>query len=197
MYNQNTTKNSLGNGNGAIKNITTEKDKSINNLNLDLLSNSKYNYLDTKNSNINYSQDLKTTSLRSYSENPTDIFKNKSVVLTQKQDKMNNLKEKASDEWAMIIKYNHLKHLEDEQNKKFKIEEKKRLVKETLENQMKEKDQLKKLKQEEDKKFFQIQSQKLKNIQEEDLEKNRQKAEKIKAQKEMQEKLIKGKLKIK
>ena len=58
---------------------------------------------------------------------------------------------------------------------------------------MKEKDQLKKLKQEEDKKFFQMKSQKLKHIQEEDLEKKIQKAEKIKAQKEMQEKLIKGK----
>jgi len=56
--------------------------------------------------------------LRSASENPNDIFKNKSVVLTQKTDILNNLKDKASDEWAMIIKYNHLKHLEDEQKKK-------------------------------------------------------------------------------
>lgn len=159
-------------------------------------NNAPNNFID-----INYSQNLNDISAnnlytsenrRSASENPIDYIKNQSVIFTQKTDRLNNLKEKASDEWAMIVKYNHLKHLEEEQSKKFNNEEKKRKVRDALDNQMKEKDNLRKLKQEEDKKFFALQSQKIKNIETEDKEKQIQKIEKVKAQKEMQDRLIQG-----
>lgn len=214
-YNQNRNSyNNIKTNKSAVNPLKNNSNSSsiYNNLNVNSEINNKGNNLNNL-IDINYSQDIdlkspinstginniNKNSRRSASENPLDFIKNTnntSQVLIQKTDKLNNLKEKASDEWAMIVKYNHLKHLEEEQDRKFKIEEKKRKVREILDNQMKEKDHLKKLKQEEDLKFFQLQTENIKNIEIEDIQKSKQKKEKIKAQKEMQERLIQGKKKF-
>jgi len=143
--------------------------------------------------NTNEYQSHNNNLMRSYSTKQNLITNNSSnVSLTQKTEKLNDLKEKALDEWAMIVKYNHLKHLEEEQNRKNIDELKKKRVKEILENQMKEKDELKRLKQEEDKRFFKKQTEIIENMEKDHLEKERARIEKVKIQKENQEKLIKG-----
>lgn len=177
-------KNVLLNSHNTNVNLTNPKSNEYtgNNTVENLYLNEVYNTTDNNRST--------STKLNILNNNKNNY---NNVNLVQKQDKLNNLKEKALDEWAMIVKYNHLKHLEEEQNNKKKDEDKKKLVKEILENQMKEKDQMKKMKQEEDKKFFKMQTDKIENSEKEYFEKERLRVEKIKNQKETQEKLIKGK----
>lgn len=192
------------NKNEKLNDLVTEKatEKIINS---NTNNNSNYNNFNTKehyysNETLNNNEILHTYATRSNStpklhKNPNNynnLAKEASLNMIQKTEKLNDLKEKAMDEWAMIVKYNHLKHLEEEQNKKNLEEEKKRKVREILENQMKEKDNIKKLKQEEDKKFFKMQTEKIVKMEKDFFEKERLRLEKIKLQKETQEKLIKG-----
>lgn len=146
-----------------------------------------YEVFSTNPNNANILNIDEKTPNNEANENGTEAYN-----LITKHDKLNNLKEKALDEWAMLVKYNHIKHLENEENKKNRQSQKKRLVKEILESQMKEKDNIKKLKQEEDKKFFRLQTEKIDIQEKELLEKEREKFHKLKQQKELQEKLIKG-----
>jgi hypothetical protein len=196
----------------AITNNTINKNEKINNLVTEnnLEKNLYYtNYCNKNNLKTNYNhyptvntneglknQDIYNSYATKSILNTLDNNKAKEegLNLIQKTEKLNDLKEKAMDEWAMIVKYNHLKHLEEEQNKKSLGEEKKRKVREILENQMKEKDDTKKMKQEEDKKFFKMQTEKIENTEKDYVEKERSRLDKIKQQKENQVKLIKGNL---
>lgn len=190
--NNNNTKNILNNSNknDKLNNLVTE------NKNIRLNTNANNNVIPTivSTENTNEYQVYNTHGGRSNSTKLTLVSNNNNgnVNVVQKTDKLNDLKEKALDEWAMIVKYNHLKHLEEEQNKRNNEELKKKRVKEILENQMKEKDELKRLKQEEDKRFFRMQTENIENMERDHLEKERMRIEKVKMQKETQEKLIKG-----
>lgn len=127
----------------------------------------------------------------------TNLITNKDEKnFIKKTEKLNDLKERALDEWAMIAKYNHLKHLEEEEKRKNFEEEKKKKIREILDNQMKEKDLIRKLKEEEDMKFFNLQAEKISDLEKDYIEKEKIKIEKVKMQREMQEKLIKGKFYI-
>jgi len=196
---------SINKNNDKINNLVTDpiKDK-IANLNTNisnntyLTSNNFINTTDDENyisNNLGKSNSTNMNTLNSNNHYYNYSNKNKNNLnIIQKTEKLNDLKEKALDEWAMIVKYNHLKHLEEEQNKRNKEEEKKKKVREILDNQMKEKDQMKKMKQEEDKKFFQMQTVTIEHMEKDYVEKERLRLEKIKFQKESQEKLIKGKI---
>lgn len=190
--------NNLNSKNEKMDYLVTETNKSLNDRKNDKYNTNENYYLTENNHEASGKNEnpksiaTRSTSTKINNKINNDISKKTGIGLIQKTEKLNELKEKAMDEWAMIVKYNHLKHLEEEQNKKNLEEEKKRKVREILENQMKEKDQLKKLKQEEDKKFFKIQSEKIENMEKDHFEKEKRRLEKIKQQKETQEKLIKG-----
>jgi len=199
----------------AITNNNINKNEKINNLvtennqekNLNFTNYCNKNNLKTNNNyypTVNTNEGLKNQDIyNSYSTNSilntlnNNKAKEEGLNFIQKTEKLNDLKEKSMDEWAMIVKYNHLKHLEEEQKKKSLGEEKKRKVREILEKQMKEKDHTKKMKQEEDKKFFKMQTEKIENMEKDYVEKERSRLDKIKQQKEIQEKLIKGNLILK
>lgn len=137
---------------------------------------------------------LKSNSVAKVDKQIIDLNNKKEKNFIKKTEKLNDLKEKAMDEWAMIAKYNHLKYLDDQEKRKNFEEEKKRKVREILDNQMKEKETMRKQKQEEDKKFFKLQSEKINDLEKDYMEKEKIKIEKVKMQKEMHEKLIKGKI---
>lgn len=115
-------------------------------------------------------------------------------AVNEKHDKLTNLKEKANDEWALIAKFNHLKLLEDQKFNKNVKEEKQKQFKEMLHSQLIEKNMLKKLKQEEDWQFFVKQNDKLQSIQEQEILKKKTKKDILKNEKEIQDKLVSGKL---
>ena len=130
--------------------------------------------------------------------NEDNLFKSSSSdkilpIKFSKIDKLKNLNEKANlDEWGLIAKYNNIKHIEEIKNKKNTKEVKTKLIKEILDSQMKERDQQRKIKQEEDLKFLMKQNIIDKNLENKFLDIEKEKLEKIKFQKEFQEKIIKG-----
>ena len=199
IFNNNITDKNEKLNNFIIENNAEKIIISTNDINKNILkTNDNYYPISNTNETLINNEILNTYSAKSNSitklnnNKVGNLAKEAGLVLIQKTEKLNDLKEKAMDEWAMIVKYNHLKHLEEEQNKKNSEEEKKRRVREILENQMKEKDNLKKLKQEEDKKFFKMQSEKIVNLENDYNEKERLRLDKIRQQKETQDKLIKG-----
>jgi len=113
-------------------------------------------------------------------------------LLFYANDKLTNLREKANDEWALIAKFNHLKQLEDDKQRKFMKEEKQKKFKESLYTQLIEKDMFKKIKQEEDWQFFLRQNDKLQSFQNEELRRKKEKQDFIKAEKEFQDKIVSG-----
>lgn len=112
-----------------------------------------------------------------------NVFQNQKLI---------NLKERTNDEWALIAKFNHLKFLEEEKNSKMLKEEKKNLLKQSLESQMLEKNKQRKLKQDEDRLFFIRQNNKLNNLKEEEFARQKEKLELKQYQKEYHEKIING-----
>lgn len=115
---------------------------------------------------------------------------NKSVDNLYKNEKVQLLKEKASDEWALIAKLNYQKHLEAEKEKRLKEEESKRLQKQILENQIKEREIYKKKEIEENRRFYKQQSENLKKIDQIEKQKEIENKERVRLEKEMHEKMI-------
>ncbi len=125
---------------------------------------------------------------RSHSTNITNGL----PLIFHANDKLNSLREKANDEWALIAKFNYLKQMEDDRQMKFIREEKQKKFKEGLHSQLQEKDIFKKLRQEEDMQFFLKQNDKLQIMQNEEQRKRKEKQDKLKAEKELQDKVISG-----
>lgn len=113
-------------------------------------------------------------------------------VLLYSNNRLMSLKEKANDEWALIAKFNYIKQQEEEKQNKFNKEEKQKKFKESLHSQLIEKDLLKKIKQEEDWQFFLRQNDKLQILQSEEQKRNKQKLDMLKAEKEIQDKIVSG-----
>jgi hypothetical protein len=107
-----------------------------------------------------------------------------------KRDKISMLKEKEKDEWALIAKHNYQKHINQEQEKKNKEKELKRLQKEILQNQIREKELLHLKEKEENKNFFSAQMEHLKKLEHEEKMKEMLQKEKILKEKLMHDNMI-------
>ncbi len=170
----------------------------INNYNK-ILDNIYYDHLNSSSENIKNKDIDKNLTLKIPDSMP--IINHQRSFSTNKQlpinfyvnEKLSNLRDKKNDEWSLIAKFNHLKQLEDDKQKMHNKEEKQKKFKEILNCQLMEKDMLKKIKQEEDWQFFLNQNDKMQNIQNQELMKIREKQDKLKAEKEMQDKLVIGK----
>jgi len=193
VFASNSSSQNNNNINTKLNSLTKTHSKKT--LSTNLISNNSKN-TQQKNESLNKDALLNRLNTNNNTEsniiNIIDYSEKEGKNLVKKTEKLNDLKVKAMDEWALIAKYNYLKHLEEQDNKRNFEEEKKRKVREILDNQMKEKDLLRKLKEEEDMKFFKMQSDKISDLEKDYMEKEKMKAEKIKMQKELQEKFIKG-----
>jgi hypothetical protein len=106
------------------------------------------------------------------------------------KEKVQILKIKEEDEWALIAKHNYEKFINEQKNKKQKEEDLKQIQKDFLESQIREKEIMKKKLKDEERQFYNQHSENIKKMQEQEKQKELQSKEKMRVQKEIQNSMI-------
>jgi hypothetical protein len=114
----------------------------------------------------------------------------KSNIIIDKVEKLQNLRDKESSEWAVILKHNHKKFLEEEEERKRKDNEKRMEVKRMLDIQTKERYEQKQIQQKDLENFIKVQKAEIQTFENQEKTKKLEKIQKSYEQRKTQEKII-------